>query len=812
MLRQYFAVKEQFPDHILFYRLGDFYEMFFDDAEVVAAALNLTLTKRGQHQGKDVPMCGIPYHAYDSYLARLIRKGFKVAVCEQSAPAAGDSAKKKPSGGLMERHITRLITPGTLTEDVLLAPKVGNYIMAAAPGGRAVAVAEVSAGVFITEPTDNLAAAIAKHAPAEILLPEGLDAPAACRPTVLPMAKFAPEAAAAALRRYYGVATLDGMGELSEAEIQAAGALADYICLTHQGTPPRLPFPVRVASGSCLEIDAAARRNLELFQTLSADSSSPALIDIIDRTATAAGGRELRLWLASPLADAAAIGERQAAVARLASDAPLRREVRELLAATRDMKRCLARLSSARGGPRDLAAVRDTLQILPSLRLAVGHLDVPYLAALSADMGYFDDISGTLSAALAPDLPLLTRDGGFIARGYSAGLDELLDMSAGAKREIAGLQAEYAADLGVPSLKIAYNSLIGFFIEVPAKSADKPLARRETYIHRQTMVSGVRFTTAELGELEDKVSHAKTRATAVELELFARLAAQVEGRIEELEAAATATARLDVVAGLAELAAEQGYCRPTVSADAGFDIVKGRHPVVGGILKNGFVPNDCRLETGCRLWLLTGPNMGGKSTFLRQNALIVIMAQMGSFVPAQSARIGVVDRLFSRVGAGDDLARGQSTFMVEMAETAAILNRATPRSFVILDEIGRGTATFDGLAIAWAVVEQLHRAGCRTLFATHYHELTVLARSLPHLALRHVAAQPWNGGVVFLHEVREGAADRSYGLHVARLAGLPEPVLKRAEKILENLEKTRPTANSGAVNLQLALPMLETNG
>jgi DNA mismatch repair protein MutS len=802
-MAQYLELKRQHQDCLLFYRMGDFYELFFEDAAKAAAALDIQLTKRGRHDGEDIPMCGVPVHAAEAYLARLIRQGFRVAVCEQMEDPA--EAKKRGSKAAIRRAVVRIVTPGTITEEGLLDARRSNYLAALAEAGGTLALAwlELSTGAFSLQEVTaaSLGAALARLEPGEVLVPERLLQRAELaamlgdwqrRLTPLATARFDSENGRKRLEALYGVRALDGFGGFGRAELAAGGALVDYVSLTQQGKAPLLQPPRRLGAGAVMEIDAATRRNLELTQTLSGERRG-SLLATIDRTVSGAGARLLAEQLAAPLTDPAAIARRHDAVGFLAAEERLRQSLRETLARSADIERAQARLALGRGGPRDLAALRDTLRETASLRLLLQQ--APALPALLAeaerDLGEHGDFVATLARALAAELPLSPRDGGFIAAGYSPELDELLSLRDESRRRIAALQARYAAETGVASLKIRHNNVLGYYVEVTATHAEK---LKERFIHRQTMANAMRFSTVELGDLESRIASAADRALALELQYFDALVAAAMGRAAEIARAAAALATIDVGAGLAELAVTQRYCRPEVDDSLGFSIVGGRHPVVEAALRQGdgrsFVGNDCDLAEGRRLWLLTGPNMAGKSTFLRQNALIAILAQAGCYVPAERARLGIVDRLFSRVGAADDLARGRSTFMVEMVETAAILNQAGSRALVILDEIGRGTATFDGLSIAWAAVEHLHEVNrCRALFATHYHELTALAAKLDHLACYTMRVKEWQGDVVFLHEVAPGAADRSYGIHVAKLAGLPPAAVARAEAVLALLEK-----------------------
>ncbi len=825
VIAQYLALKRTHPGALLFYRMGDFYELFFEDAGRAAAALDIQLTRRGKYEGEDIPMCGVPVHAAEAYLARLIRQGFRVAVCEQMEDPA--EARKRGSKSPVRRAVVRIVTPGTLTEDNLLDARRHNYLAALAEAGGTLALAwlDLSTGDFAAQEVaaGGLGAALARIEPGELLLPERLLA----RPdfaelldqrkanlTPLPNSRFDSDNGRRRLEELYGVRDLAGFGNFSRAEVATCGALVDYVALTQQGKLPALAPPRRLKTGDAMEIDAATRRNLELTETLTGERAG-SLLAAIDRTATGAGARLLAEHLSAPLTDPAAIDERLDAVAFLVAAERLREAVRERLRRCADMARALARLELGRGGPRDLAALRDTLAESARLRALLTDADFGAPPALVAkiehDLGEHAALVDRLTRALATELPLLARDGGFIAPAYAAELDELRDLRDQSRRLVAGLQARYAAETGVASLKIRHNNVLGYHIEVTPTHAAKIGAG---FIHRQTLASSVRYSTVELGELESRIASAADRALALELKLFEELVAETRSRGDAIARAAAALAALDVAAALAELAMTERYCRPRLDDGLGFTIRQGRHPVVEAALQRGksqsFVANDCDLRDGQRLWLLTGPNMAGKSTFLRQNALIAVMAQMGSFVPAESAQLGIVDRLFSRVGAADDLARGRSTFMVEMVETASILNQASPRSLVILDEIGRGTATFDGLSIAWASVEHLHdKNRCRALFATHYHELTALAAKLGQLCCYTMRVKEWQGDVVFLHEVAPGAADRSYGIHVAKLAGLPAAVIARAEQVLETLEKGEQ--GSALTRLAEDLPLFAAN-
>ncbi|MDQ0318716.1 DNA mismatch repair protein MutS [Pararhizobium capsulatum DSM 1112] len=817
MMEQYIEIKANNPGSLLFYRMGDFYELFFQDAVEASRALGITLTKRGQHLGQDIPMCGVPVHAADDYLQKLIVRGFRVAVCEQVEDPA--EAKKRGSKSVVKRDVVRLVTPGTITEDKLLSPSETNYLMALArirSGGEpllALAWIDISTGVFrLAETTESrLLADILRIDPAELILADTVFHDPELRPVVdtlgrvavpQPGVLFDSASAEDRISRYYGVKTLDGFGGFSRAEMAAASAAIAYVEKTQFSERPPLGIPERESGASTLFIDPATRTNLELVKTQSGDRNGT-LLKALDRTVTGGGARLLAERLMSPLTDPERIAARLDSITALLDQPQLSADLRQALKHVPDMPRALSRLSLGRGGPRDLGAILsgtvaagDVVRLLKS-----GNLSEELGLALDSIAGLPEELSQRLTAMLSDELPLLKRDGGFVRAGASVELDEVRALRDQSRRVIAGLQLNYAEETGIKSLKIKYNNVLGYFIEVTAGNAGPMTdsdAARASYIHRQTMANAMRFTTTELADLESKIANAADRALTIELEAFDALSALVVREAEAIKAAAFALSTIDVAVGLASLAEEQGYCRPVVDASTMFAIEGGRHPVVEQALRRQsatvFVANGCDLsprsgEGDGAIWLLTGPNMGGKSTFLRQNALIAIMAQMGSFVPATSAHIGIVDRLFSRVGASDDLARGRSTFMVEMVETAAILNQATDRSLVILDEIGRGTATFDGLSIAWAAVEHLHEGNrCRGLFATHFHELTVLSEKLGRLSNATMRVKEWDGDVIFLHEVGPGAADRSYGIQVARLAGLPASVVARAREVLAKLE------------------------
>ncbi|MFM8746255.1 MAG: DNA mismatch repair protein MutS [Aestuariivirga sp.] len=814
-MTQFLVLKQANPGSLLFFRMGDFYELFFEDAEVAANALGITLTKRGKHLGRDIPMCGVPVHTADAYLQKLIRLGHRVAVCEQLEDPA--EARKRGSKAVVRRDIVRLITPGTLTEDNLLDSRSHNFLASVtrnnAAGELAIAWADISSGelaVMMSAET-RLAADLSRLDPREIIIADRLmDDPdlselltrSGAPVSPVPAVRFDSIAGERKLKEYFEVAALDGFGSFSRAEISALGGLLDYIVITQAGRLPHLRPPRRELPSATLLIDPASRANLELTRTLQGDRKG-SLLAVIDFALTAAGSRCIGTRLTNPLSDPYAIADRLDEVDHFLLDPALREDVRHQLAAMPDLERALGRIAIARGGPRDLAAIRDGLIISGQLakRLSdsatIGGLPVN-LKTTCETLQWSDlEFAQELDAALTSDLPPSARDGGFVKPGYSLDLDENRALRDETRKVIAGLQNQYCDISGIKSLKVKHNNVLGYFIEVPGTATGNLQSpeRAGLFIHRQTVANAMRFVTTELASLDQRIAAAAEKALALEQEIFTGLCAQVIARRNLLSNLADAVARLDAAAALAEVAARRRYVRPRVDGTTRFTVLGGRHAVVEAALQDrasgSFVANDCDISGDRkRLCLLTGPNMAGKSTYLRQNALIVVLAQMGSFVPAAEAHFGAVDRLFSRVGAADDLARGRSTFMVEMVETAAILNQATERSFVILDEIGRGTATYDGLSIAWATLEHLHSVNkCRALFATHYHELTQLSGKLPHLANATMKVREWQDDIVFLHEVVPGVADRSYGIHVARLAGLPQSVIARAQAVLDRLER-----------------------
>lgn len=828
MMAQYHTLKAQYPDCILFYRMGDFFEMFYDDAIAASECLDITLTKRGKNQGDEIPMCGVPYHAHEPYLAKLIRSGFKVAICNQIETP--EEAKKR--GGykaLVQRDVVRVVTQGTLTEDTLLNARENNYLAGVVEvgGNYGLSWMDLSTGEFLVQPLgrDQIAAAIDRIAPSEILIPDKL---AMSEALSQHKNKFTPQSsslfdsqnAQKRLEATFGVGTLEAFGALSRAEVSAAGALLDYVNRTQKGKMPHIFRLRQISSGAVMDIDPATRRSLEITRTQNGERRG-SLLDAIDRTITGCGARLLQTRLSAPLTDLAEITRRQNEVETFFGNSILRNDLRARLKEWPDLERALSRLTIGRGGPRDLGMVRDALALSETLRVLLQQSGNPILKNFADSLQSTNAVQrhkDTLNDALDEPLPYLEREGGFIRNGFSPELDHVRSLRDESKRLIANLQNKYREHTDINTLKISYNNVLGYFIEVPARHADQLMVKKEDasnpYIHRQTLANNARFTTPELSELERDISSAAEKTLAIELKFFGDFVTDTCAHSENLGAIARGVAALDVALSLADLAASNNYVRPVIDESLAFEITEGRHPVVEAALKKdgqAFVPNNCDLGTAQRLWLLTGPNMAGKSTFLRQNALIAILAQIGAFVPAKSAHIGLIDKCFSRVGASDDLARGRSTFMVEMVETATILNQATDKSLVILDEIGRGTSTYDGLSIAWACVEQLHEVvKARSIFATHYHELTTLQEKLPSLACHSMQVKEWNDDIIFLHNVAAGAADRSYGIHVAKLAGLPQNVVARAQQVLDALNKGEHKGGNTPAKLTEDLPLFQS--
>ncbi|MCC5973663.1 MAG: DNA mismatch repair protein MutS [Rubellimicrobium sp.] len=803
MMAQYLEIKGAHPDALLFYRMGDFYEMFFDDAVAAAEALDIALTKRGKHLGQDIAMCGVPVHSAEGYLLALIRKGFRVAIAEQMEDPA--EAKKRGSKSVVRREVVRLVTPGTLTEDALLDARRHNYLAAFAEVREESALAwvDISTGALSVMlcPPVRLGPELARLAPSEVLLSEANDrvharivSDSGAAATPLSRGAFDSTNGERRLCALYAVQTLDAFGSFARAEVSAMAALAEYLEITQKGKLPLLRPPVQETVSGAMQIDGATRRSLELTHATGGGRAG-SLLAAIDRTVTAGGARLLERRLSSPSCALPLIRARQDAVSHMVTDAPLARDLRDMLRGAHDLDRALSRLALDRGGPRDMAAIRNTIQAAGRVADRMAGAELPdVLARAASDLTGHDALHDLLDSALVAEPPLLARDGGFIAPGFDAELDELRQLRDEGRGVIAGMQGQFIEMTGIQSLKIKHNNVLGYFIETTdthaARMMSPPLS--ETFIHRQTTANQVRFTTVELSALETRILNAGGQALEVEKRLYSSLREAILDHAGPLAALAQALAEIDLAAALADLARSADWCRPEVDDSRAFEIAGGRHPVVEAALRREgapFVANDCNLKDA-PIWLLTGPNMAGKSTFLRQNALIAILAQVGAWVPARQAHVGVVSQVFSRVGASDDLARGRSTFMVEMVETAAILNQADDRALVILDEIGRGTATYDGLSIAWATLEHLQAVNrCRAIFATHYHELAALAQRLDGVDNATVTVKEWEGEVIFLHEVRQGTADRSYGVQVARLAGLPASVVERARVVLDALEK-----------------------
>jgi len=812
MMAQYLALKAKAEGCLLFYRMGDFFELFFDDARTASQILDIALTSRGEHAGQAVPMCGVPVHAAEGYLARLIRAGCRVAIAEQvETPEA--ARQRGGSKALVARDIVRFVTAGTLTEEALLEPRRANVLAALCQLGAMVGIAacDISTGQMQLEECgpDHTGAALARIGASELIVAESAAAQGIAVPdhaVPRPVRAFDATRGEAVLRELHAVATLDAFGSFTQPMLAAAAGLIDYLDHVGRGRLPFLLPPQARSDGGTLVMDEATRTSLEVTQG-TGGARRGSLLEAVDRCVTGAGARLLAEDLSAPLTDPAAINRRLELVSWLHDDPLLRGDLRRALRAAPDIGRAIGRVVAGRGSPRDLGQLRDGLAEAARLGEVLRQAGaLPELAAAALpDLGGHGALVDLFTRALVPAPPTERAQGGFIAEGYDAALDELRSMAGQSRRAIAALEAKYRDETGIAALKIRHNGVLGYFIEVPARHADRLMAPDSGFTHRQTMAGAVRFNALALHEEASRIAEAGGHALAAEEAHFEDLTAQAIAARQAIARTAAALARLDVAAGLAERAAEGGWTLPRVTEEAELAISSGRHPVVEAALAaqgQRFVANDCTLTPDDRLWLVGGPNMGGKSTFLRQNALIVLLAQAGSFVPAQQATIGVVDRLFSRVGASDNLARGRSTFMVEMVETAAILAQAGPRSFVILDEVGRGTSTYDGLALAWAVVEAVHETNrCRCLFATHYHELARLAETCASLSLHHVRAREWKGDLVLLHELAEGPADRSYGLAVARLAGVPQAVIRRARAVLDRLEKGRAASGGLAAGL-----------
>jgi DNA mismatch repair protein MutS len=804
MMAQYLEIKTSYPDALLFYRMGDFYELFFDDAIAASSALDIALTKRGKHSGEDIPMCGVPHHAAEGYLLTLIRKGFRVAVCEQLESPA--EAKKRGYKAVVHRDVVRLVTPGTLTEDSLLDARRHNYLAAYAlvRDEAALSWVDISTGAFhvMALPSVMLGPELARLSPSEVLVSEATEdrfrelvEEVGASLTALGRAAFDSQNAEMRLKSLFSVASLESFGGFERAEISAMGALIEYLDITQKGQLPRLQRPNKEVRQRVMQIDAATRRNLEITRSILGGGRAGSLLETVDGTVTAGGGRLLEQRISSPSMDIGLINNRLDCIQYMLDHPTDADALRQALRQVPDLDRALSRIALDRAGPRDLVCIRSGLTQSSDLSMKYNRCTLPVLLndALKTLNG-FDDLVALLHNALVDEPPLLSRDGGFVATGYDSELDETRQLRDEGRSIIAQMQQEYIQQTEISSLKIKHNNVLGYFVETTATHAEKMMAPplNETFIHRQTTANQVRFTTVPLSEIETKILNAGNHAIELEKRIYQSLTKEILRLSDEISGAASGLAELDIATSLAKITQSNDWVRPTVDNSKAFEISGGRHPVVEAALQSDgarFVANDCALNDG-KIWLLTGPNMAGKSTFLRQNALIAILAQAGSYVPANHAQIGAVSQLFSRVGASDDLARGRSTFMVEMVETAAILNQADDRALVILDEIGRGTATYDGLSIAWATLEHIHDVNkSRALFATHYHEMTALADKMDNVENATVTVKEWEGDVIFLHEVKKGAADRSYGVQVAKLAGLPNAVVERARVVLDALEQ-----------------------
>ena len=824
MMAQFLEIKSDYPDALLFYRMGDFYELFFDDAIAAAAALDISLTKRGKHLGNDIPMCGVPHHSSENYLLTLIRKGFRVAVCEQLETPA--EAKARGSKSVVKRGVVRLVTSGTLTEDSLLSARENNYLcsFSVLRDDSAFAWVDVSTGDFHVQscPQVSFGPMLSQLNPAEVLISDTnydtfIDQTNEFGTTLTPLspASFDSSSNSKRLCNFFKVKSLDGFGNFVRAEIAALGAIIDYLEITQKGKLPALKAPIKENLEKFMQIDASTRRNLELTQTLSG-SKKGSLLDVIDRTVTGPGARLLEKRLSGPSTCLNIINPRLDAIESYTSNNALRLEIQNILRQTSDIERAFSRLSLDRGGPRDFVAIRNSLRKGQELSLGIIDINSDLINNAKENLTGNGEIINLLDDVFGDDAPLLARDGGFVRSGFNKDLDEIKKLRDDGRKVISSMQANFISVTGITSLKIKHNNVLGYFIETPTTHAKKMLSDEfsSMFIHRQTTANAIRFTTVDLSELETKILNAGGRALSLELEIFDQTKSKILRYSEKVLNAAKALAEIDLIIALADIAVSENWCRPKLDKSRKFKIVSGRHPVVEAALQKDasgvFIANNCDLSAGDDgdkpIWLLTGPNMAGKSTFLRQNAIIALMAQIGSFVPAEYVEIGIVNQLFSRVGASDDLARGRSTFMVEMVETAAILNQAGENALVILDEIGRGTATYDGLSIAWATLENLHNINnCRALFATHYHELTGLTKNLKGLMNATVSVREWEGDIIFLHEVKKGAADRSYGVQVARLAGIPETVINRAKEVLEKLEHADQGGKTSALIDELPL-------
>jgi DNA mismatch repair protein MutS len=798
MMSQYLGIKKEYPDTILLFRMGDFYETFYDDAVTASKTLGIALTSRAREGDKKIPLAGVPYHAVDTYVARLVKAGHKVAICEQ----VEDPREAK---GLVKRRVVEVVTPGTVTSSLLLEDKENNYLLALSgeDGRWGIARADLSTGEFTVSEvaTQELFEEVAKAAPSEILVPEdGIDETVLERVgqilsgstiTRLDAWLFLSDAAASILRDHFRVESLDGFGcQNMHLAIGAAGALISYLRQTQKRLLPHISRMTVHRRSLFMEIDEDSLANLEILKPLHPEDADASLINVLDRTMTSMGGRKLRAWVKNPLTTRAAILERLEAVDDLVTDEIRRKDLRSVLRQINDLERLIARVCCERAGPSDLVAIKESLDLFPEIRKVLSGSTSKLLAARSESLPLLEEVRDLVGRAIKPEAPALFKEGSVVREGFNTDLDKLRHVSQNAKQWIVDLQAKERERTGITSLKVGYNKVFGYYLEVSKANLDRV---PPDYIRKQTLVGAERYLTEELKAKESEILRAEERASALEEDIFRRTRSEVAAFTDSIQDGARTVAELDVFVSFAETARSADYVKPEITEEIGIQIHEGRHPVVERFLTDEqYVPNDVLLDETNQILVITGPNMAGKSTYLRQVALIVIMAQMGSFVPASNAKLGVVDKVFTRIGATDRVAKGQSTFLVEMIETANILNNATPRSLVLLDEVGRGTSTFDGLSIAWAVVEYLHdseKVKPMTLFATHYHELTDLSGILPRVRNFNVLVREYGDRIVFLRKIVEGGCDRSYGIQVARLAGLPQQVIERAKEILANLEE-----------------------
>jgi DNA mismatch repair protein MutS len=811
-MRQFQHFKQKHPDCILFFRMGDFYETFYEDAKTCSKVLGLTLTSRDKGSVNPVPLAGVPYHAIDGYLKKMLQAGYRVAVCEQMEDP-------KTAKGVVKRDVVRIVTPGTLTDDMLLEDKKDNFLCAIdldVKGYAALSWVDISTGHFFVQRVveKELLSELQRLAPAECLLADrrgelfevetrrlANDIGRLTRAIITerPSWYFDPYQAQQRLLKHFSVATLEGfgIGGTDQDLIPPAGAVLEYLSETQRTTLGHIQSLRRISRKEFLQIDPVSLRSLEILQTIRAESRRGSLLTCLDETLTGMGGRMFRNWLCMPLCDVASIESRQDAVQELKENLPVLAPIRELLSNIADTERIAARISTLRASPRDLLGLARTLRQVPKLRQLLGGLQANLNAQLAQQCDSMDELADLLESAVEPDCPTHLRDGGVIRNGFSADLDRLRSISTDGQSWLRNYQKQESQRTGIANLKVGFNKVFGYYIEITNVAADKVPA---DYIRKQTVKNAERYITEQLKEYENEVLTAEERALELEQKLFEDLRAQAAQYIPRLQRLAETVAQCDCLACLAYVAGRRNYSRPKVTDDGRLVIREGKHPVLAEMLGAEFVPNDVELGDGQgQIVVITGPNMSGKSTYIRQTALLVLMAQAGSFIPAQESEIGLVDRIFTRVGASDELVRGQSTFMVEMTETANIINNATAKSLVILDEVGRGTSTYDGLALAWAITEHLAtRLKCRTLFATHYHELTELAELFGNIRNCNVAVREWMDEVVFLHRILPGGTDKSYGIHVAKLAGLPKPILTRSNEILEELESAFAKEATGA--------------